>query len=150
MCVVQSTSIPPSPSLPPSHCTILLRRGAASWYQSHSWMLPTFRVTFAAYRQKWLQFAGFWGFFSCILMFCSFFMVLFLLFKKAPLQSVIPITIIHLKNSIYRFIYIFLYIYFYVQDVLASLSDEQLSKSRRTWWFVQHLDFKGCLLEEMP
>lgn len=93
---------------------------------------------------------GFGVFFSCILMFCSFFMVLFLLFKKAPLQSVIPITIIHLKNSIYRFIYIFLYIYFYVQDVLASLSDEQLSKSRRTWWFVQHLDFKGCLLEEMP
>lgn len=40
--------------------------------------------------------------------------------KKAPLQSVIPINIIHLKNSIYIFIYRFLYIYFYVQDVLAS------------------------------
>lgn len=51
-------------------------------------------------------------------------MVLFLLKrkKKAPLQAVIPINIIHLKNSIYIFIYIyiFLYIYFYVQDILAS------------------------------
>lgn len=38
--------------------------------------------------------------------------------KKAPLQSVIPIAIIHLKNSIY--IYIYFYIYFYVHDVLAA------------------------------
>lgn len=69
-------------------------------------------------------------------MFSSFFYGFIFIIKKAPLQSVIPITIIHLKNSIYRFIYIFLYIYFYVQDVLASLSDEQLSRSWRTRWFV--------------
>lgn len=40
--------------------------------------------------------------------------------EKQPLQSVIPINIIHLKNTIYIFIYRFLYIYFYIQDVLAS------------------------------
>lgn len=58
--------------------------------------------------------------FSWVLIFFLFFVVLFLFKKKAPLQSVIPINIIHLKNSIYIFIYRFLYIYFYVQDGLAS------------------------------
>lgn len=62
-------------------------------------------------------------YFSWVLIFFLFFFGCCFVFikkkKKAPLQSVIPINIIHLKNSIYIFIYIFLYIYFYVH-VLAS------------------------------
>lgn len=84
-------------------------------FGSSSGMLPAFRITFSAYRQNRSNLVFFLGF-----NFFPFFVLFFLKKKKkAPLQSVIPINIIHLKNSIYIFIYRFLYIYFYVQDGLA-------------------------------
>lgn len=150
MCVVQSTSdvsLLRHPSLgpTPSPSTVEPPRGTSP-VGSRSWMLPAFGVTFSAYRQNRSNLAFFSGF-NFFLFFGCF--VFIKKKKKAPLQSVIPINIIHLKNSIYIFIYIFLYI-FVCTGCPCLMSYEHLSRSWRSVGFYSTLISKSAFQKRCP